>query len=121
MKRLLHIGLLLMVLAGLIGQSTAMAMVPANSTEQDQKPMALMAGMECADMSTAPLPGTAPCKKVTIQCMAAMGCSPLALTQPVTRSTDIDRREELKSVIGAVANLKGRTIGPEPDPPSLLI
>ena len=64
MTRALHIGLLLMALLGLLGQSTAMAMVPAPVTIGSLQ--VSMSGMDCMDRAKAPVPGKAPCKTMTI-------------------------------------------------------
>ena len=119
MTRSLHIGLLLMALLGLIGQSTAMAMVPAPMSIGSME--ASMSGMDCMDMATTPAPGKLPCKKMTTQCMVAMGCAPLAFVEPDKlgiSSLAIDREE---SALPLAARLWGRSYGPEPDPPSFLI
>jgi len=123
MKRLLHIGLLLMALLGLMGQSTAMAMTPARVTGMaTQESLQIsMAAMDCTDMATAPGPGKAPCKKITLQCMAAMGCAPVALVEPVESSAPPLAIEQVKSALPLAARLWGRSYGPEPDPPSILI
>lgn len=123
MKRLLHITLLLMALLGLVGQSTAMAMVPTGVTASSshEATAASMAGMECDDMSGAPAPDTAPCKNITLQCIAAMGCSPLAVTLPAIEAPEIVTVEPGKSAPSVVTSLHGRSYGPEPDPPAILI
>ena len=121
MTRLLHIGLLLMALIGLIGQSTAMAMAPPAAASHDRTAMTAMAGMDYAGMSSPQAPDQPPCKKVTLQCMAAMGCSPLAFTQPLSQRSHTVRHNVIISAPGKVASLTGRDFGPEPDPPSLLI
>jgi hypothetical protein len=48
----MHIGLLLMALMGLIGQSTAMAMVPTPMTIGSMQ--ASMAGMDCMHIANTP-------------------------------------------------------------------
>jgi hypothetical protein len=50
--------------------------------------------------------------------MAAMGCAPLALVELVDRSIPFVSIERLKSALPLVARLRGRSYGPEPDPPS---
>ena len=120
MKRLLHIGLLLLTLTGLFGQSTAMAMAPSVLTAPSQARMAAMTGENCMGMPDASNPGKGPCKKVTLQCIAAMGCSPLIFIDPYTRIAMVLRANMPGSANGRVSHLTGRTYGPEPDPPSLL-
>lgn len=123
MKRLLHIGLLLVALLGLVGQSTAMAMVPTDvpASPAHKATTASMAGMDCEDMSGAPAPDTAPCKNITLQCIAAMGCSPLAVTLPFLEAPEIAVFEPAESATSVVASLDGRSRGPEPDPPAIPI
>lgn len=120
MKRLLHLGLLLLALTGLIGQSTAMAMAPLGISSARQAPLAAMTGGNCIDMPAIPATGKGPCKKLTLQCIAAMGCSPLVFTDPPTPVWAMVRTDLAKSANDFVPHLTGRTYGPEPDPPSLL-
>ena len=119
MTRLFHICLLLAALGGLIGQSTAMAMVPAPIGTGSLQ--ASMAGMDCMDMANSPAPGKTPCKTMTLQCMAAMGCVSLALVEPDSPAFDQPSAGHLKATLPEAARLSGRTYGPEPDPPSFLI
>lgn len=123
MKRLLHISLLLMALLGLIGQSTAMAMTPARAAAMltQAAPQIEMAGMDCMDMADTPVPAKLPCKKITLQCMAAMGCTPLVMIETMGSSTPQRMATRDKSAIPVAARLWGRSYGPEPDPPSFLI
>lgn len=123
MTRPLHFGLLLMALLGLIGQSTAMAMAPARVVGSSSNDMvaASMAGMDCQDMSRAPASDTAPCKKITLQCIAAMGCSPMAFTAPVTQATEALPAHRENSAAPLMARLHGLSYGPEPEPPAILI
>ena len=121
MTRLLHIGLLLMALIGLIGQSTAMAMAPPAAASHDRTAMTAMAGMDYAGMSSPQAPGQPPCKKVTLQCIAVMGCSPLAFTDPFTRSIVMVQTDKPMTALGPMAHFSGRDYGPEPEPPSFLI
>ena len=119
MTRPLHIGLLLIALLGLVGQSTAMAMVPAPMTIGSMQ--ASMAGMDCMDMANTPAPGQPPCKKMTLQCMAAMGCAPATFVGPDAPSISPLFVDRVKSAPSLAARLWGRSYGPEPDPPSFLI
>lgn len=123
MKRLMHLGLLLMALVGVIGQSTAMAMMPASgaAVSAHQTMQASMAGMECMDMATTSASEKSPCKKVTLQCMAAMGCAPFALAAPSALPAYALVADRDVSTPSLAARLLGRSYGPEPDPPSFLI
>ena len=117
--RLFHICLLLAALGGLIGQSTAMAMVPAPIGTGSLQ--ASMAGMDCMDMANSPASGKMPCNKMTQQCMAAMGCAPAVLVQPDAMNMSSPSVDRAKSAMPLAARLWGRSYGPEPDPPSFLI
>ena len=117
--RLVHICLLLAALSGLIGQSTAMAMVPTPMTVGSVQ--AGMAGMDWTDMANSSVPGKMPCKKMTLQCMAAMGCAPAALVQPDVRGLSSPLIDRVTSALPPAARLWGRSYGPDPDPPSFLI
>jgi len=117
--RFLGICLLLAALGGLAGQSSAMAMAPAPVAVGSMQ--AAMAGMDCMDMGNSLAPGKMPCKKMTLQCMAAMGCAPAALVQPDAANTSSPLVDRVKSALSLAARLWGRSYGPEPDPPSFLI
>ena len=123
MKRLIHIGLLLMALLGVMGQATAMAMMPARAAAVSghQSTQVSMADMDCMDMANTSAPGKSPCKKITLQCMAAMGCVSLALVEPDSPAFDQPSAGHLKATLPVAARLSGRSYGPEPDPPSFLI
>lgn len=119
MTRMIHICLLLAALGGLLGQSTATAMVVAPiGTGLLQ---ASMASMDCMDMVDRPAPGESPCKKMTLQCMAAMGGAPAAMVEPAARSIPLLVVDRTKAALPLAARLWGRTYGPEPDPPSFMI
>lgn len=119
MKRIIHICLLLAAFAGLIGQSAGMAMGPGPM--RDGSMQVSISGMDSMDMANAPAPGTSPCKKMTLQCIAAMGCAPSALVAPATAAIASPVVERDKSAPSLMARLLGRSYGPEPDPPSFLI
>lgn len=112
-----------MALLGVIGQSTAMAMAPARVMASPNSDMmaASMAGMDCQDMSGAPSNDTAPCKKITLQCIAAMGCSPVAFTASAIQATEALPIERETSRAPLVSRLHSRSYGPEPEPPAFLI
>ena len=117
--RMIHICLLLAALGGLLGQSTAMAMVAAPISTRSLQ--ASMASMDCGDMVDLPARGKSPCKEMTLQCMAAMGGAPAAMVEPEAPSIPLLIVDRTKSALPLAARLWGRTYGPEPDPPSFLI
>lgn len=105
-------------LLGLAAQSAVVAAAPIKAMQ----PMkASMSGMDCHDMLPVPMPDGTPCKKMTWQCIAAMGCATSAALQPATIVAG--ERLTTRGAHGAslVARLTGRSYGPEPDPPSFLI
>lgn len=114
MVRLLHLFLLLTALLGLAGQTTAMA------TVRGQVPPASIVATGCTDM--AKLPGTekAPCKKMTIQCIAAMGCSPVSLVASASLIIEPPVFHREVSPLQLATRLASRSISPEPEPPAIL-
>ena len=119
MTRMFHICLLLAALSGLLGQSTAMAMVSTPISSGSLH--ASMASMDCMDMADLPEPGKLPCTNMTLQCMAAMGGTPAVLIERGSSSIPSLVIDRTKSALPLAARLWGRTYGPEPDPPSFLI
>ncbi|TPG12763.1 hypothetical protein EAH84_08335 [Sphingomonas oligophenolica] len=117
MLRRLRLVLFAIAAFGLFGQSTAMAMAPAGGVSA---PMAGMAGMTCADMP-APRSPKAPCKGMTLQCIAQMGCTAPAVLEPTTVSPREPIRSGYLHHSTQAAPLIGRADAPFPDPPTLLI
>jgi hypothetical protein len=114
--RFLRLVLLTFVLIGLAGESTAMAMAPVMASPATMQ--ASMSGMDCNDM---PASDGTPCKKLTWQCIAAMGCLSAAALEPAMIAT-ADRLVTRGSHDPSDATpLAGRSFGPEPHPPSFLI
>jgi hypothetical protein len=58
---------------------------------------------------------------MTLRCMVAMGCAPAALIEPDAPSISSLVVDRIKSAPPLVARLWGRSYGPDPDPPSILI
>ena len=107
-----------MAVVGLFGQSTAMAMSPLQS---DTMSMSAMASMDCDDMIPGSMDGSTPCKKMTLQCIAAMGCHTAAIAEPVAIAMASRQLDRLAPSWPSAAPLNGLSYGPEPDPPSFLI
>lgn len=108
-----------MALLGLIGQSTAIAMAPL---APDRGAMTMpMTGGDCVEMTGAPSSKTLPCTKMTFQCMLAMGCTSLSLIAPEVLGGRLIAATRNKTMPSLAAPLRGRSYGPEPDPPSFLI
>lgn len=116
MIRILRLLLLTFALVGLAGQSTAMAMAPAVTSPA--KMQAMMSGMDCKDM---PASDGTPCKKLTWQCIAAMGCLSAAALEPAAIATFGPMATRGSHCPSDATSLAGRSFGPEPDPPAFLI
>ena len=116
-----HLRLLLAIFAmvGLAGQSTAMAMAPVMASPAPMQ--AAMAGMDCKGMVTTPSSDGSPCKKLTWQCIAAMGCLTASALEPAMLAMDVHPLVRTVPASRDVTRLVGRSYGPEPDPPSFLI
>lgn len=126
MTRFVQLVILMLALFGLVGQSTAHAMA-RGPMPTSTMPLMQMAPnmMSCndtqqAEPDEAPSKKT-PCKKVGLQCMAALGCASLSMIGADGLAGDYVALEPLKSVVGRVDALDDRTVAPEPEPPSLLI
>lgn len=118
MTRFLRLFLLTMAAFGLFGQSTAMAMGSAHAGMPMQ---ASLAGMDCMGMTKGTTPNGAPCKKMTWQCIATMGCATAAAIEPTRAATPVIAAPRVSHRWQIATRLLGRSYGPEPDPPSLLI
>lgn len=114
--------LLLGALYGLLGLQAAYAMGPAASPTMMAANHSTSAGNDCADMAAQKQGKTnAPCKGLTLDCVAQMGCvvsMTIAGVPPVLDHAPL--RSEL-DFWPAVAVLTGGTILPEPHPPSILV
>lgn len=119
MKRWLTFLLLVGALLGLLAQETAFASAPALPSAET----AFAAAMsdECAEMmGIKKSQKSAPCKGLTLDCIAKMGCAiPLAVVTPAAPPAVGDYQRELADPL-AVQRLVGRSFGPEPEPPLLL-
>ncbi|MGY4398439.1 putative transglutaminase-like cysteine proteinase [Sphingomonas sp. UYAg733] len=119
MSRYLRLVLSIFAIVGLAGQSTAMAMAPVMASQAHMQ--AAMAGMDCKDMVTTPSSDGSLCKKLTSQCIAAMGCLTASALKPAILAMDVHQRVRSAPAPAEVTRLIGRSYGPEPDPPSFLI
>ena len=121
MMRFVQLGILMLALLGLVGQSTAHAMARGQMPNSTMRSMQMAPNtMICNDMKPAE-PDKAPCKKVGLQCMAALGCASLSMIGADGLASDYVPLEPLKSILGRVDALDDRTVAPEPEPPSFLI
>lgn len=118
MKRFVRLALVLGALVGLFGQAMALAHGPARPASQETK-----MSDDCMQMMAREAPQKqqrTPCKGLTLDCIAAMGCSvPMILGEPFA----IGPSSGLSTALhwGAPPGLlSGRSIPPDPDPPSLI-
>ena len=121
MKAFLHLLLLLGVIFGLAGQGVAFASSPCAEMQQERAMAGPMDGMpDCAMGQHKSDNGSAPCKDMTPGCLAMAGC--VALVAVDTLSPVIQAPFLVASVNlwPATAVLAGRSVAPDPDPPSLL-
>ena len=117
MKRLLYLGLLLLALTGLAGQSIA----HATTFERLAGPMQISSGsMACAGAAGQSENDKAPCKQVGLQCLAAMGFPAMTLAKPDAIPDQSAAIETVKSVPALADALHGRSCAPELKPPTRL-
>ncbi len=123
MKFLFRHFLLLGVILGLAGQGVAFAATPCAVMQMEQASAKAepMAGMgDCAMGQHKTDKGSTPCKDMSLGCLAMAGCaalaaidvSPAVLTSPLPLAA--------VAAWPATPVLLGRSIAPDPDPPSLL-
>jgi hypothetical protein len=116
-KRFLTIALLIGAMTGLFGQVVALAHIPPAPVEHAQEMsdecMAMMAAAEKDGRE-------APCKGLTLDCVAAMGCTvSMTVPEPVTIAGVLPMHRP-SPAIGKAQPLAARVIAPEPEPPSLI-
>jgi len=129
-KRLLTLVLLAGALAGLFGAQMASAFGPGFAkTAVIEKPMAItgdhVAAMDCAEMMRAGKPqplerGPQPCKGMTLDCIAQMGCTLPALLASGPLPGALTPVSSPSFLAMPAAPLAGRSYGPEPEPPTVL-
>ena len=119
MKRLFASLLLLGALLGLFGAQLAAAhSVPTAMTT----PQAMAMDADCMAMMAKqqPAPEKKPCKGLTLQCIAAMGCVvPLVAADPGD-SVAAARIYGAPGFWPKTSVLAGKTFAPDPDPPTSL-
>jgi hypothetical protein len=120
-KRWLSLLLLLGAVLGLLAQEAAFAAAPAIPVASDTHVAAPAMSDECAEMmGIDKSQDSAPCKGLTLDCIAKMGCAlPLAVSTPAVLAAAADHRAAPADRL-PVARLVGRKLGPEPDPPLFL-
>ena len=124
-KRWLSLLLLFGAMLGLLAQEAAFASAPAMPMPSDTSVSAPAMSAECAEMmgidtSTEKSQDKKPCKGLTLDCIAKMGCAlPLAIATPAAIPAASDNRAAPTDRL-PISRLRGRSYGPEPDPPLFL-
>lgn len=119
MKRVLHLLLLVGALTGLFAQHAAYA---AGSHMVTSPMAASQMGEDCMEMmrEQRPDPAKQPCKGLTLDCIAAMGCVvPVILGEPAALRVAPHAHGPPPFPV-AVAVLAGKDLPPEQHPPSIL-
>ena len=121
MKFLLRHLLLLGVILGLAGQSVAFASSPCAEMQKEQAMSGPMAGMpDCALGQHKSDSGSAPCKDKTTGCLAMAGCVALVAVDTLSPTVQAPLLVASLNLWPTPPVLLGRSIAPDPDPPSLL-
>lgn len=118
MKRLLRLVLIFSALSGFFGQAMAFAQVPHRQAAEQQVARA----DDCMEAMTAAKPEKqgGPCKDITLDCIAAMGCVvPMILGEP-TPLESAACISDLPLWVDFPLLRSGRSFAPDPDPPSLI-
>lgn len=123
MRFLLRHLLLLGAILGLAGQGVASASTPCPMMQHERAAAmaGTMAGMSDCDMCPEKSGnGSAPCKDMSLGCMAMAGCAALIAVDTISPSTDAPLPVASLAHWSAIPILLGRSIAPDPDPPSIL-
>lgn len=115
MKRFLASLLLIGALIGLFGAELAYARsvpatTPAKTMAMDADCMAMMAKQQ-------PTPKEKPCKGLTLDCIAAMGCVVPLMAADLTGSLSARHIHGRPIFWSATTVLAGKSFAPDPDPP----
>ena len=121
MKFLLRYLLLLVAILGLAGQSVAFASSPCAEMQTEQAMSGPMAGMpDCPMGQHKPDKQSAPCKNMMAGCLAMAGCAALLAVDTLSPTIRAPLPVANLDVWPTTPVLLGRSIAPDPDPPSLL-
>lgn len=118
LKTLIRHLLLLTVVIGLAGQGVARASTPCDAMMKAQA--STMAGMPDCDAMRDAGKGKAPCKDMTAGCFAMAACSAVVAIDAQQNAVASQMPLLFAATWPATLVLTGRTIAPDPDPPSLL-
>ena len=119
LRHLLFLGVIL----GLAGQGVASASAPCPMMQHERAAAmsGTMAGMSDCDMCPEKSDkGSVPCKDMALGCMAMAGCAALIAVDTISPSTGAPFNVASLAHWTAAPVLLGRSIAPDPDPPSHL-
>ncbi|PJG45269.1 hypothetical protein CAF53_24740 [Sphingobium sp. LB126] len=119
MKRLLALLLVIGALSGLFGAQ----MAAAHSVPQAaDAPLAKGMDADCMAMMAKqrPAPREKPCKGLTLDCIAAMGCVIPLVATDLAGSVETPRLSDAPSFWTTHSILTGKSFAPDPDPPTSL-
>lgn len=120
MSPLLRLFLVVGAVIGLLGQEAAFALGPSFAMTETSTANSSMPP-ECAEMMSQQTPDEAPCKGLTLDCIAKMGCSiPMAFWHSAPEPLAFFVESPL-AVPTPYAPLAGRTLLPDKQPPKHLI
>ena len=118
MKFLFRHFLLLGVILGLVGQSVAFASSPCAVMQKEE--VSAIAGIsDCVMDQRKTDKGSTPCKEIMPGCLAMAGCGAVVAVDSVTAQIEAPLLVARLDVWPATSVLDGRSITPDPDPPSL--
>ena len=121
MKVFLRLLLLLGVIVGLAGQGMAFASSPCAEMQQERAMAGPMAGMpDCAMGQQKPEKQSVPCKDMTPGCLAMAGCVALVAIDTLSPTAPAPLHIASLNLWPTTPVLLGRSIAPNPDPPSHL-
>lgn len=119
MSRLLRLFFVFGAVIGLLGQAAAFAagsVFVAETSAVSQAPMSA----DCAEIMKQQAPDEPPCKGLTLDCIAKMGCSvPIALMLPAAQPIQLEL-PTTRAVPIPVAVMASLTLLPDKQPPKLL-
>jgi hypothetical protein len=119
MRPALKLVLVMVALLGLFAQNMASAAGPSLVPVMAAETIA-PAPVACPEMMPSDGDGPASCPGMTLACIAAMGCTPAFTIEQPTNAVSALNPAAAPAAWTPVAPLSGRSIEPEPHPPSTL-
>lgn len=118
MRQALKIVLVIAALLGLFGQTVAVAASPTMTAIEATAPASMP--MDCMGMMRVGGDNSVPCDRMTLGCIVGLGCA-LPVTIDVGQPIIVDTMIFLASPAWpSTQSMKGRSVAPEPHPPSTL-